>query len=430
MAILNKKLFVADGGHLLTFDLSQIPSAKDEISPRAINCAVCGFKAGSSPAQPVVPGTAAVASWGKSLVAIDPRSHRISIWRDLSKPGATKPDVTLQFGTPELPDPISVAIDMKRLFVGDATLHAVLVWNTLPARDNQPPDAQLGSYASQGPLAAADTLGRPEALASDGNSLFVADSQAHRILVFSPADSHLHPEAVLNSATLLPGAFAGGTLISISGNALSETTAVATEDGSEPLPGKLAGVEAIFNGVPLSLISVSPQEVRAQLPYYASGEASSASLYIRTEHADRTVSTTDAVAIALAPASPGLFAFAGDEPRPAMAFRSSAPISSEQPALAGDTIRLWATGLHVTGDSVPNAGMPFHSGEVTVTPVAALVDGDPAEVTDVDLPASSIGIYEVLVRLPEAHTYRDGIAHLTLIEDGVSSNAVAVSVSR
>ena len=38
----------------------------------------------------------------------------------------------------------TIAFDGKRLFVGDGALHRVLIWNSLPASDNEPANAVLG----------------------------------------------------------------------------------------------------------------------------------------------------------------------------------------------------------------------------------------------------------------------------------------------
>lgn len=430
LSISKNKLFVADSsGKLLTYDLSGLPAPDADLAAASrATCNVCGYAPVSSVAQSVIPGTATVSTWGKSLAVIDSRRHRILFWRDVTSRSAfVKPDVTLQTQASGLADPISIALDGQRLFVGDAMLHAVAVWNTLPEQDNQSPDVTLGKAQADSGIAS-DTIGRPEALVSDGVNLFVSDTQTHRILVYSPADFHLRPEGLVNSATLVPGALAGGTLIGITGNGLSDTVAEATDDGSQPLPLKLGGVEVIFDGVPVPLVSVSPSEVRAQLPYVPA-DLSAANLYVRTEHGTAPVSLTNCVPVALAPASPGLFGLAGEEPRPGIAFNDAGPVSQEQPAAAGQAIKLWATGLHVRGDSKPIAGQPYAAASVDVSAVTASVNGQSAEVQQVTLPKTSIGVYELLLRLPDM-PYPSGVALVTLSEDGADSNTVSVSVTR
>lgn len=415
LTVSGSKLFAADpAGKLLTIDLSQIPNAAAEFSQAGTKCHVCGFAPISSAPQRVDPASAGIAVWGNSVAAIDTHRKQVLFWRDVTRTSAfLRPDVTIS-GI----NPVSVALDGRRLFIGDAALHSVLVWNALPLSDDQSPDAVLGTPAS---------FARPDALASDGTNLYVSDTASHRIQVFSPADYQLKAEPVINSGTLAAGPLAGGTLISVSGIGLADQTFVANDDGSEPLPLKLGSVQVIFDGTPLPLISVAPNEIRAQLPYVGA-ELSAATLYVRTERGSG-VTVSAPVWVALSPASPGLFAVEGVEPRPGIAFSPVAPISSESPAHPGDTIRLWATGLHVIGDSRPLAGVPFAAERISVAPITASVDGQLAEVVSVALPPTSIGVYEVALRLPRI-SYRRAEAQITISEDGVNSNTVSVPVAQ
>ena len=158
--------------------------------------------------------------------------------------------VSLPVSASTLVEPVSVAFDGKRLFVGDAALHRVLVWNSLPTADDQPADAVLGqpdfnTFAlSDAPGAA--SLHTPTALASDGTNLFVGDGADHRILIFySRRDLSLVNEAVTNSASLLPAPFAPGTLITINGSGLSDSSEIAPDSNAEALPFELAGAQVI-----------------------------------------------------------------------------------------------------------------------------------------------------------------------------------------
>ncbi len=173
----------------------------------------------------------------------------------------------------------------------------------------------------------------------------MADTLDRRILVFSPGDTPLPRNPVLNSASLYAGPLAPGTLVTINGAGLSDTTASAPGDGLEALPKKLAGVEVLFDGVTLPLLSASPTEIRAQLPYDL-GNAAAASLYVRTEHAGGLVTTTNATAIKLASANPGLFAFGGAEPRGGIVLHASTdsvaqagtPVTADDPAKPGEVL--------------------------------------------------------------------------------------------
>lgn len=451
LSISGTYLYAADASRrVMTFDLTQIPGPKDDLASRANSaCGLCGFLPVGTAAQGVLPGIAAVSAYGKTVVIADTTNHRVLIWRDSTSPHAIKgPDVVLGKSNGDASlisasmfvEPVSVAFDGKRLFVGDGTLHRVLIWNSLPAADNQPADGVLGQpslvSASVSDVPGPDTLTRPAALASDGTNLFVADSIDHRILVFTAADTPLPSDAVVNSASLASGPLAPGTLITISGQGLSDIEESAPDDGTEPLPGKLGGAEVFLNGTPLPLLSVSPTQIRAQFPYDL-GNASVASLYIRTQHSDDTVTTTTATAVKLGSATPGIFAFAGNEPRIGMILhtdpnsgQAAAPVTAEDPAHAGEVLVVWAAGLGaINTDEASNdiiAGAPYEGPDATVlNPVNALVNGQQAHVLSATLPHGSIGIYEVRVQLP-ADLSSDSNTALLISQGDQVSNTVTI----
>ncbi len=453
LSISGSRLYAADASHrLLTFDLTQIPGPKDDLAARpGLVCTLCGFSAVSSLAQTVLPGIASVSGLGKTVVIADTVAHRVLIWRDSSTPHAGRgPDVILGksngdaslISASTIVEPVSVAFDGKRLFVGDSTLHRVLVWNSLPVTDNQPADAVLGQQSSTsvnvvdspGP----DTITRPNALASDGINLFVADALDHRILVFTAAETPLLSSAVVNSASLTPGPVAPGTLITITGRDLSDLSEAAPDDSVHPLPNALAGVEVFMNGMMLPIVSASPGEVRAQVPYDP-GNATVASLYVRTQHIDGTVTTSNAVAVKLLPATPGLFGFGANEPRIGMVLHTDsitgepgAPVTLDDPASPGEVVVVWAAGLGLVqtgGDAnVPAAGVPYDGPDAAVLdPVGALVSGRSAQVISATLPHGSIGVYEVRVQLP-ADLTGDGKTPLLISQEAAVSNTVTIPV--
>lgn len=453
MSLASGKLYVADGSsRLLTFDLAKLPRTKDDVANgQATGCAFCVVSPEATVAQSVFPGIAAVSLFENTLVIADPANHRVSIWLDANAPlSGPNPDVVLggssdttSVSATSLVEPVAVAFDGKHLFVGDAALHRVLVWNGIPQSDDRPADVVLGqsSFSSgyEVDTIGADTIGEPSALVSDGTNLFVADRGAHRILVFSPGDIPLNAKSILNSASMFPGPLAPGTLVTITGSNFSERSDSISDDELQPLPKKLAGVQVFFNGMPLPLFSASATELRSQIPYDFSS-ASSASLYIRTEHADGTVTVTNAVPVRLTAAAPGLYAFAGREPRSGIVLHASnsperdgVPVTAENPARAGETLTLWATGMGSvaieSGMPSPQQGVPFGGVDASlIGRMQALVDGQPVGILSAVLPHNAIGIYLVKIELPAA--LRKGVlqAHVQLIADGRSSNVVTFPV--
>jgi uncharacterized protein (TIGR03437 family) len=432
LALVNGKLYAADTAHdLLTFDLSKLPGPKDEMQERQGGCAVCGFPAVGQVYQPVLPGVAGVSVAANTVAIVDTADHRVLLWPNS---GSLHPS-SITIGSNDLVDPVSVAVDGKRLFVGDAALHRVFVWNSLPSSDDQPADAVLGGFSE---VPGADTISRPAALASDGTNLFVADNIDRRILVFTAGDAALGRNSVVNSASLIAGPVAPGTLITINGSGLADGPASAPDDGVARLPAKLGGVEVVFDGVALPLLSVSSSQLHAQLPY-DTGNASGGSLYVRTEHSDGSVSVTSATALKLTAASPGLFAFGGLEPRSGLMVhasgsgeRAGTPVTTETPAKAGELLIAWATGLGAISDTgsdkSPVMGVPYAGADAQVlTRVGAVAGGRTAQVISATLPKDAIGVYEVRIILP-TDLPTDGKTPLVITQDGVVSNTVTIPV--
>jgi uncharacterized protein (TIGR03437 family) len=139
----------------------------------------------------------------------------------------------------------------------------------------------------------------------------------------SPASSQIVISA--SGATLTGGGDAAkvgeGSLISIFGTNLADGEAYAPE-GADPLPTSLGGVRVYIDGFEAPLLAVTPTQINAQMPYEF-WDTTSVNAYVRTEHADKSVTITNPVAVTVVAANPGLFAMPGAEPRAAIAVHSS-----------------------------------------------------------------------------------------------------------
>ena len=410
LSLTGGKLYAAESNRILEFDVAN-------------PCAICGLAPVSMVNQSVMRGVSAVAVLGKVVVIADAAGHRVLIWGSTTPSagaiGPKQPDVVLG---ESIVDPVSVAYDGQRLFVGDASHHKVLIWNALPNTDDQPADVVLGQSDS---APGAASVGTPAALVSDGKNLFVADTENRRILVFSAGDIDLSENDILNSATLLPTPLAPGTLVTIHAPGATNGSEAAEPDGSGPLPTQLAGVEVYLNGTLLPLLSVSPDEIQAQLPYDL-GSGSSASLYFRSLRNGGSVLVSSAAAVHLAPASPGIFAIGKMEPRNGLLLHAGdehdadggpakgAPITADDPAAPGEKVTVWANGLGFLGDE---ADLPVH----------AMINGEPVEVVSARLPRGAVGVYEVVIALP-ARFAPGQLARLQLVQNSVPSNTVTFPV--
>jgi len=133
-------------------------------------------------------------------------------------------------------------------------------------------------------------------------------------------------ESVVPSDTQLDGGgtastLAPGTIVAIEGTGLADGIAT-TSPTAQNLPIDLGGVEVYVDGIRSPIMYVSPTQINAQIPYEVI-DANSSSLYVRTVHADGSVTVIDAIGLPMASDNPGIYAMSGPEPRVAYAYHGS-----------------------------------------------------------------------------------------------------------
>jgi len=118
------------------------------------------------------------------------------------------------------------------------------------------------------------------------------------------------------------GFVAPGTLVTITGKFLSDTTATGVPNAQGYYPQKLGGVELYFDGILAPLLYVSPTQINAQLPFEVS-DANGVTAFIRTERTGGDTTATVNIAVPVVASSPGIFALPGTDPRPVIAYHTS-----------------------------------------------------------------------------------------------------------
>jgi DNA-binding beta-propeller fold protein YncE len=83
--------------------------------------------------------------------------------------------------------PGRVMSDGERLFVADTRNNRILIWNSIPTRDNEKPDVVVGQTGFSGNSSGGgrSKLNWPVGVYSDGTRLFVADTNNFRVLIWN-----------------------------------------------------------------------------------------------------------------------------------------------------------------------------------------------------------------------------------------------------
>jgi hypothetical protein len=155
------------------------------------------------------------------LFISDRNNNRIMIWNSI--PTSNGADADLVLGQPDftsngagttqtsLNEPEGLWSDGTRLVVADESNNRVLIWNSIPTTNDAPADVVVGQpdfTSNDNPEPpTAQSFFFPTAVASDGSSLYVADYENNRILVFSPFPTSNNPTAsiVLGQADFTDG---------------------------------------------------------------------------------------------------------------------------------------------------------------------------------------------------------------------------------
>ena len=174
-----------------------------------------------------------------------------------------------------------------------------------------------------------------------------------------------------------PAQVAPGTLIQISGANLCDSNGSA--DFSQTyLPFTMNNCILYVDGVKAALLYVSPTQINAEMPVEFS-DRTSVSLYLRTAHADGSVTATTPIATTIVPQNPGIFAGTGNDPRPGILYHASSQafdiMDINGIIQAGDTVTL-GIGPNATTDT---------NGTVSVTTGSTAVTGSGTDWTSVDV---------------------------------------------
>lgn len=230
VAYANNTLFVADANRLGGLPVNNrvlmftgvsklVPSATAEIGPNTGRCPVCAVGASMVLGQPDFTSNnystaangmrlpTAVATDGRNLAVADTANNRVLLWREIPTVIDQPADIVL--GQPDfvtVQEPVAVNQSSVRapqgvwlqngmLFVADTQNNRVMIWKTIPTKNNQPADLVLGApnfttipnldLTKSNLTAAANTMLNPTSVTSDGVHVYVSDLGFNRVLIWN-----------------------------------------------------------------------------------------------------------------------------------------------------------------------------------------------------------------------------------------------------
>jgi uncharacterized protein (TIGR03437 family) len=155
----------------------------------------------------------------------------------------------------------------------------------------------------------------------------------------------LNPQGVLNAASFAPPGYpiSPGGFVTLFGTGLGTQT---TSASAFPFPTTLGNIQVSINGTAAPVYSVTPTQISAVVPYGVTG--STANIVVTVNQ-----TKSNAVSVPLSPTSPGIFSIPksglGDG---AILHADGSLVSQANPALAGETVEVFLTGLGAVNPAV------------------------------------------------------------------------------
>jgi uncharacterized protein (TIGR03437 family) len=221
-------------------------------------------------------------------------------------------------------------------------------------------------------------------------------------------------QAVVNGASFQPLKVAPGSLFTIFGGGLSETTAVAQK---VPLPSALYQTQVLLNGNPIPLLYASGGQINAQMPTETpTGEPVTLTV-------TNGAGLSNSVTMNVLPAAPGLFT---NGTQAVVQNPNGSLNSPSSPARAGEVLVAYLTGGGAVDSNawITGAVSPAEPASVKAS-YALTVANQPAQVEYLGLTPGFVGLYQANFTLP---ALSPGSYPIVVTVAGNTSNAALINV--
>ena len=198
---------------------------------------------------------------------------------------------------------------------------------------------------------------------------------------------------IVNGATFAAGPLAPGSIAALFGANLTDNGSSCLPPACNPavradkrLTATLAGAQVEINGVPVPMFYASPIQLGIEIPAELAA-GGTASVQVIVDGQASAASTIDIDAF-----SPGIFAGA-------ITHANNTAVVTANPAVSGETVTIYATGLGQLSSAVPTGELP--SGTVTtLTMPTVTIDGIGAQIQFSGLAGCCVGVNQINVMVP------------------------------
>jgi uncharacterized protein (TIGR03437 family) len=282
-------------------------------------------------------------------------------------------------------------------------------------------------YSGDGGVGTAARFNGPTELTTDASgNIYVADSANNAVRLLQPTGSGINLEAVTNGASNLPGAFAPGEIVVLYGTGMGPSSLVTYQlNSSGAVPTSLAGTSVFFDGIPAPIIYTSATQVAAVVPF----EVNEAEIQVFVQYQNQT---SPAAVISVVPAAPAVFTTDEEGKGQAVAFNQNQQANSAaNPAAAGSTLTLYATGLGQTSPPGTDGLLAPASPPSAALTVTVTIGGQPATVQHATaVPNVVEGLMEIMVQVP-ANLAATAAAPVTLqVGNATAPSGATVAISQ
>ena len=233
-------------------------------------------------------------------------------------------------------------------------------------------------------------------------------------MIGEPARSAPRAGAILNAAGFQPGPLAPGMVVALFGSNLAAAEALPSQPF--PLPTSLGGTSVLVNDIPAPLFFVTPGRVNFLVPYGVQGPV--------VQLAVRNPAGQAGARLLWNSSSPGIYQRDGQSD---IVHSSGGPVSAGSPAVRGEELVMYASGLGpvtpVVADGFPASASILSQ---TVQQPVVRVGGVVAQVRFAGLTPGSLGLYQVNFVVPSGVS---GSVSIEIEMGGVTSNRGVLHVA-